>query len=433
MADTAFNTRQNDELATQNGTKRYDVIVLGAGIIGTSTALQLVKRGTRVALVDKGAPGEETSYGNTGVIGGAGILPTAFPNRMSELLSIAFKRSPRANYHLRFLPFIAPWLLALRAESAPQKLAENARLARPLFGRAVSEHEELLNEVGLDGVLRKNGWLSVYRTDASFAAMKSELEFRDNLGISAKRLDTDEARLLEPHLNAVFRHAIHWPDIASVSNPLAVTRAYAKRLTSLGGRILRGDARSLSRTTLTWKVKTDEGAVEAEQVVIALGPWTPDVIEPLGIRLPLAMMRGYHVHFPTGDNAPLTRPVLDADMGYVLTPMEQGIRLTTGAEFAGRDAKSTPVQIDRVMPYAKSLIKLDKQIEANPWLGRRPCFPDSRPVIGRAPGQDGMWLCYGHGHWGLTLGPVSGRLIAEMMTGTTPFTDPAPFRAERFI
>jgi D-amino-acid dehydrogenase len=112
--------------------------------------------------------------------------------------------------------------------------------------------------------------------------------------------------------------------------------------------------------------------------------------------------------------------------------MEQGIRLTTGAEFAPRDAPPTPVQFDRLMPSATELFPLGAPVEPQPWLGSRPCFADSRPVIGRAPGQPGLWLAYGHGHWGLTLGPATGRLLAEMMTGATPFTDPAPYRAERF-
>jgi D-amino-acid dehydrogenase len=112
--------------------------------------------------------------------------------------------------------------------------------------------------------------------------------------------------------------------------------------------------------------------------------------------------------------------------------MEQGIRLTTGAEFAGRDAPATPVQFDRLMPHAKELFPLGEPNEDEPWLGRRPNMPDALPVLGRAPGQSGLWLAFGHGHWGLTLGPVTGRLIAEMMTGATPFADPQPYRAERF-
>jgi D-amino-acid dehydrogenase len=165
---------------------------------------------------------------------------------------------------------------------------------------------------------------------------------------------------------------------------------------------------------------------------VALGPWAPDVLEPLGIKLPLAVKRGYHCHFGTEGNAALNRPVLDAENGYVLAPMEQGIRLTTGVEFAPRDAPPTPFQLDRVLPLARRLFPLGERVEPAPWLGARPCFADSRPVISRAPRQSRLWLALGHGHWGLTLGPVTGRLIADMASGATPFCDPQPFSAERF-
>jgi D-amino-acid dehydrogenase len=166
--------------------------------------------------------------------------------------------------------------------------------------------------------------------------------------------------------------------------------------------------------------------------VVALGPWSPDVLEPLGIKVPLGIKRGYHRHYTAQAGATLSRPIVDIEYGYAITPMEQGIRLTTGAEFAARDAPPTPVQFALVLPHAKELFPLGAQNESTTWLGRRPNMPDALPVLGRAPGQSGLWLDFGHGHWGLTLGPVCGRLLAEMMTGATPFTDPAPYRAERF-
>ena len=173
--------------------------------------------------------------------------------------------------------------------------------------------------------------------------------------------------------------------------------------------------------------------MDGTHAVVALGPWAQDVLDPLGIRLPLEVKRGYHRHFKSKGNKGLNRPVLDAEVGYAMVPMEQGLRLTTGAEFAARDAPPTPVQFDRLMPQARALFPIGEPVEGEPWMGRRPCFPDSMPVIGPAPGQSNLWLDYGHAHWGLTLGPVSGRLLAEMMTGETPFTDPAPYRAERFM
>jgi D-amino-acid dehydrogenase len=252
------------------------------------------------------------------------------------------------------------------------------------------------------------------------------------MGIPARVLDTAGTLALEPSLYPVFARAVHWPNIRTVSNPLAVTRAYAERFVSLGGLLLNGDARSLHRIDGRWRVDAEEGHVDAENVVVALGPWAPDVLEPLGIKLPLAIKRGYHRHFRPQGNAGLTRPLVDAENGYAVAPMEQGIRITTGAEFAPRDAPPTPVQLDRVMPHVKSLFPLGEPAEAQPWLGKRPCFADSLPVIGRAPGQPGLWLDYGHGHYGLTLGPITGRLLAEMITGATPFTDPAPFGPQRF-
>jgi D-amino-acid dehydrogenase len=217
-----------------------------------------------------------------------------------------------------------------------------------------------------------------------------------------------------------------------VNNPLALTRAYAARFTALGGLTLAGDARSLHRADRYWRVETDSGPVDAGDVVIALGPWALDILRPLDIKLPLAVKRGYHWHFRAQGNAGLSRPVLDVENGYNLAPMEQGIRLTTGVEFAARDAAPTPVQFNRLLPAARALFPLTDPVEPKPWLGARPCFADSRPVIGRAPNQRGLWLAFGHGHWGLTLGPATGRLIAEMMTGATPFCDPKHYGAERF-
>jgi D-amino-acid dehydrogenase len=411
---------------------RSDVIVLGAGIVGTSVAVHLAKRGLAVALIDRAGAGEGTSYGNAGVIEGNTIFPPAFPANWGERLRVVFKRSPQANYHLSFLPKIAPWLLDFYAASQPPRLVETARLMRPLMARAVAEHEALSAEAGAERYFRRTGWLKIYRTDRGFAAQWRELELAKDLGIANVALELDGARALEPSLAPVFRHAVHWTGAVSVSNPLAVTRAYAKRFAALGGLGFTGDASSLHRVDGRWRLDTTAGPVDAGDVVVALGPWAPDLLDPLGVKLPLAVKRGYHRHFRPQGNAALSRPVLDAENGYCITPMEHGIRITSGAEFAPRDAPPTPVQFDRLLPRARGLFALGEAVEATPWMGARPCFADSRPVIGRAPGQRGLWLAYGHGHWGLTLGPATGRLIAEMMTGATPFCDPMPYSAERF-
>jgi D-amino-acid dehydrogenase len=412
---------------------RTDAIVLGAGIVGTSISLHLAKRGMSVALVDRARLGEQTSFGNAGIIEGNTVFPPTFPSDPATLMRVALKRASFANYHLSFLPKVAPWLLRFRAASRPERLVEFARLVRPFYASAVAEHEKLMAESGATQYLRTTGWLKLYRREASFRALRPEIDLAAELGLPLQTLDVAGAQTLEPSLIPVFRHAVFWPEAASVSNPFAVTRAYAARFAALGGVTLSGDARSMHRSGQGWRVETNEGSLDAPEVVVALGPWAPDLLTGLGLRFPMAVKRGYHRHFTARGNASLARPVLDADSGYCITPMEMGIRLTTGAEFAARDAAPTPVQFGRVMPRARELFPLGERADDKTWLGSRPCFPDSRPVIGRAPGQPGLWLAIGHAHWGLTLGPATGRMLAEMISGEAPFVDPAPYRAERFL
>src|SRR6059058_163259 len=317
---------------------RTDAVVLGAGIVGTSIALHLAKRGLAVALVDRRGPGEETSYGNAGIIEGSTLLPHPFPRGLSALMRIALKRATEANYHLSFLPRVAPWLLAYRSNSALARRMEFATAMRPMFARALPEHEALIAEAGAGRYLRKAGWLKVYRSEEGFADTAPERELAGQLGLPCEVLDPDGARALEPSL--------------------APTRAYVARFTAPSGLVLKGDARSLHRNGTQWRIETPEGPIDAAVAVLALGPWTPDTLGALGPRFPLAVKRGYHRHFRARGNAGLTRPVVDADVGYCVAPMEQGLRLTTGAEFAARDAPPTPVQLDRLMPAARALFPL---------------------------------------------------------------------------
>src|SRR5262245_1270772 len=352
---------------------RTAALVLGAGIVGTSIALPLAKRGFGDALLDRSGPGGGPSSGHTGILEGNTVLPHAFPSDFTTLLRIAFKRAPEANYHLAFLPQVVPWLAAFRAWSQPQRMVETAQAMRPFFARAVPEHDALIAEAHAAQHVRKTGWLKLFRRDASFQATARERDLAAGFGITTKTLDADGACTLEPALEPVFRHAIFLPDVVSVSNPLALTRAYARRFETLGGVVLTGDARTLRRDDGRWRVATDSGPLEAPQAVVALGPWSPDVLAPLGVNLPLAVKRGYHRHFRANGNATLGRPVLDADNGYCLAPMTQGIRLTTGVEFAARDAPATPVQFNRLMPAARELFAFGDAIEPAPWMGARPC------------------------------------------------------------
>ncbi len=412
---------------------KADVAVLGAGIVGVSAALHLQRRGRDTVLIDRRASaGDETSYGNAGLIERASMFPYSFPRELGALLRYARNRSTDAHYHLSALPSVLPWLARYFAQSSPANIARTAAAARPLIERSLVEHEDLMEAAGAGHFLRKVGWIKAFRAEASFAKGRAEAETLRPYGLSVDVLDPAALAEREPNLGAGLAGALHFKDPGAISDPGGLVRAYAALFETQGGRFLRGDARRLAQTGGGWQVETDDGPLVAREVVVALGPWSDQVFKPLGYPIPLGIKRGYHRHFRPRGNAVLNRPVLDVDGGYLLAPMARGIRLTTGAEFARRDAPPTPVQLARAEPKARDLFPLAEGIEEKPWMGNRPCLPDMLPVLGPAARDPGLWFDFGHQHHGLTLGPATGRLLAEMMTGEQPFTDPAPYAAERF-
>lgn len=412
---------------------RVDVLVLGAGMVGVSAALHLQQRGRNVVLVDRHErAGEETSFGNAGLIECASVVPYMFPRDFGTLLRYATNRAPELHYHISALPGVAPWLLRYFRNSSVEGTLRSARAALPLIQRSLTEHEALIAEAGVPHLLRRGGWIKLFRSEASLAKSVAALERDRAVGVTGDVLDAAEIARREPHLSGDFAGAVHWPQPGFVPDPGALAKAYAALFVRKGGRFIAADARTLREGDGGWRVAGPNGALVAREVVVAMGPWSDQVFRPLGYNIPLAVKRGYHIHLQPRGNAVLNHPVLDADRGYLLAPMNRGIRLTTGAEFARRDADPTPVQIARTLPVARALFPLGDPLEAKPWMGARPCLPDMLPVIGRAPRHRGLWFDFGHQHHGLTLGPVSGRLLADLVTGETPFTDPAAYSAERF-
>jgi D-amino-acid dehydrogenase len=413
--------------------ERFDTIVLGAGIVGVATALNLQKRNRTVALVDRRDPGEATSYGNGGVIEREGFYPIVFPRKLGALLKYGRNQETALHYNSRFLPKIAPWLIRLRAASSPRAIEDYAEAMNPILAHAASEHGVLAGKGRAVEFFRGTGWIKGYRSLAHFEAdTKAHLALAERFGVRYEILDSHEITDLEPDLAPVFARAVFWPDTVSVASPGGVTKAYARLFEAMGGTIGHGDALSLRRENDLWVVDMGERKVAAPDVVVTLGPWAMDLLKPLGYRYPLAVKRGYHLHFKPRGDAALERPVVDVAHGYLLTPMRQGYRITSGIEFDDRDAPATPVQIGRILPQVKALFPLGDQIEAEPWMGSRPCLPDSMPIIGAAPRHPGLWLNFGHGHLGFTLGPATGRLVSELITREMPFVDPAPFSPLRF-
>jgi len=408
-----------------------DCLVLGAGIVGVSVAIHLVKRGRTVVLVDRKDAGEETSYGNAGLIQREGVAPYTFPQDLGEILRYGLNDRIDMHYHPLALPAVAPFLFRYWRASRPETYERIKQQYEPLIRHCLTEHGALIEEAGAGALIEKKGWYRVFRTaekrDATFAEAR---QLAGEFGVRHAELDAAAMTGLEPGLGGVIVGALHWTDPWSIRDPGALVKAYRVLFERLGGTVVRADALALERKGAGWALP---GGIEAAEVVVALGPWAGDLTGRLGYALPLGVKRGYHMHYGQSGNRPLTNWVQDAERGYMLAPMAQGLRLTTGAEFALRDAPSTPVQLDKAEAAAREVLpELGQRLEATPWRGARPCTPDMMPIIGKAPCHDGLWFAFGHAHHGMTLGPVTGRLVAEMMTGEAPFIDPAPYRPDRF-
>ncbi|MGK6305758.1 NAD(P)/FAD-dependent oxidoreductase [Variovorax sp. DT-64] len=408
-----------------------DVLVLGAGMVGASTALQLALRGHSVAMVDRRAPGHETSYGNAGIIQREAVEPYAFPRNWSAVLNVAFKRGMDVNYHLGALPSVMSPLARYWHASASSRYAAIARDYSRLIEHCLTEHQALIAESGAGALVRKEGYRMAFHSQAAMdVAASRAVQLQQRYGVRHALLGGEALARAEPGLRARLAGALHWLDPWSVSDPGALVEHYVQRFIALGGHLAEGDAASLTRVAEGWQVQSAAGPLIARHAVIALGPWAAELTSTLGYKLPLFVKRGYHRHYRGGPG--LRLPLLDAERGFVIVPMARGMRVTTGAEFARIGAPATPVQLEKAERAARELIDLPEPVEAEPWLGNRPCTVDMKPVIGPAPRHPGLWFNFGHGHQGFTLGPVSGRLIAEMIEGTTPLVDPSPFLPSRF-
>ncbi len=408
------------------------VLVLGAGMVGTCTALHLQARGWDVVLVDRRAPGQETSWGNAGLIQREAVEPYAFPRDFDTLADVLAGRGAQVHWHARGLWQMAGPLRRYYKNSHPTWHARASEAYSRLIAHASDEHEALITASGAHALVKRDGFRFVFRTPQAHAeAVRRAERLHDHFGVRHQAESADQLAQAEPALRMPLAGAVHWLDSWAVSHPGALVQRYADLLVARGARCLTGDARSLQAQGAGWSVQTTEGRVEAGQVVLALGPWADPFIRRWGYRFPLFVKRGYHQHYRCP--ARLRQPVLDAERGYVLAPMQQGLRLTTGAEFAPLDAAPTPVQLVKAEALARELLDLGEALPEPPWLGARPCTADMLPVMGPAPQHPGLWFNFGHAHQGFTLGPVAGRLLAEMLEGGRTWIDPAPYLPSRFV
>jgi len=415
--------------------QNFDVLVLGAGIVGVSTAWHLQKKGKKTLLLDRDFPGLGASYGNAGLIERSSVIPYSFPRSWCALLRYAGNRQSSMRYDLTYLPKIAPWLYQFWWHSSPKKLEAAAQAMLPLVEHSVAEHDHMIKAAGLQHLRREQGWIEIFRHAEKFIQAKEKLKDLEPYHLRAEILDDHTLKEREPALTSPLAGAIHWHDPHTITDPGSLVQGYARHFVAQGGTFLHGDASSLQHQEGgTWQVRGQDGnLIKADNVVIALGWESAHLLQKIAkISVPLAVKRGYHMHYSQDAGKTLNHAVCDSAAGFVLAPMDRGLRLTTGIEFASPTAPANEIQLKRSEIVAKQYCDLGARLDEKIWLGRRPCLPDMRPVIGSVTAIKGLWVNFGHAHHGLTLGPVSGRLLAEMIVGEQAFIPSASFAVDRF-
>ena len=409
------------------------IIVLGAGMVGVSVAWHLIRRGHAVTLVDRREPGRETSFGNAGIIQREAVRPYAFPRDIGTLLRVLPNREVDIRYRPTGVMHAAAPLLQYWLNSGGTRYERIVHEWASLIMRCQDAHAPMIEAAGADELIRKGGWLELYRTRKALDERVAEAqEDHGRFGVEYQVLDAAGLYAREPHLAKGLVGAIHWTQPWMVSDPGALVQAYAQNVVEQGGRLVQASVEKIAPQGNGWQVSTSTGQLTADRVVVAMGPWSSDLLLQLGIKVPLFVKRGYHMHYSTEQGTTLNHWIMDAEKGFLLEPMRAGIRLTTGAELAELDASPKYTQLDAAEKAARSLFPLGQRRDAEPWKGARPCMPDMKPVIGPATGKPGLWLAFGHGHQGFTLGPATGELLAQMMDGETPAIDMRPFSVERF-
>jgi len=416
------------------------VTVWGGGMVGACCALALQSRGWRVTVVESAADAVQTSGGNAGVVSRSSLIPINTPALRRQLpgmlwRSLRGRASASLQVHWGSLLKRPRWALPFLASMREHTLQETVRALDALIVQSQAAHRRWMHEAGAAQRLREDGWWFAYRSaDALQAAEWARAIYRE-FGVAHQVFEGERWRLHEPAASAVLSHAVWMRDAFSVDDPQAVLQAYRALFRQRGGHWVAARVAGVRQQAGRWITALHGGTQLATQhAVLALGPWSRDFLhDHLGLRIPMAFERGYHRHF-SGGRVALQRPVYDASAGYVLSPMGDGhgLRLTTGVHLAEMDVPPQWSVLDQTEAAAREAFDLGDAVEGSDWWGSRPTLPDSRPVIGKCPGREGLWLAFGHQHIGFSTSAGTGHWLAALMEGGAPH-QAAAFAPRRWI
>ena len=409
--------------------------VIGAGIVGISSAAFLQRAGYRVTIIDRVPPGEGCSFGNAGGVAFAEIMPTIHPRILLKIPGWLMDPLGPLTIRWSYLPKALPWFLAAGRNATPSRVKAITEARANLALRVVADFETLLKEAGTSELLKYQETLRLFDNERHFQAEAKEREVKKAYGYDPKRLSGDECRELEPAISPRIHCGAFHGGWYFITNPERMVKSIAAKIVRNGGEIIADDVVRIEREGGKAKslILKSGKQITLDRLVICGGAYSHLLAKQLGEKVLLEAERGYHMVLPNS-GIKLSRSLTYARTPAAATPMEMGLRLAGSDEFAGLDAEPNWARADALWKVFKDLLpELNEPDSATTrWMGRRPGTPDSLPVIGPSKTTSNVWYGFGHSHMGLTWGPSTGRLISELMTGSKSNIDLSPFRVDRF-
>lgn len=406
-----------------------EIAVIGAGVVGLAIAEALIAEGRDVTLIDPAAPGMGASYGNAGTIADYAVMPVGSPDVLKNLPSLLFDKSSPLAIRRAAVPALMPWLARFALQSLPGPTKRNAAAIAALVADACPSWEALADRIGGAEILQRRGCLYIYESKAAFRAAEADMAFRRGLGITVDLISPETLAEMEPGLPSVEGGAAFFPKAVFLNDPGAMVGSLATAVQAKADYI-QAEARQLTRQFDGVIVEGPGLRLHARKVILAAGAHSRALAAQAGDKVPLDTERGYHVEWdmPTPR---LTRPSCPTARGFYLCPMAGRLRVAGTVELGGLTAPPSPHRIAKLVEGARAIFP-DLGAPDREWMGFRPSMPDSRPVIGPSRGGADVIHAYGHGHIGLTLAPITARLVAAVVAGRAPELDLTPYLPHRF-
>lgn len=407
------------------------VTVIGAGIVGACTAAWLQRKGFSVTIFDRDEPGRGASFGNAGVLAPGAFLPVAMPGMLRQVPRWLTDPLGPLTIRWKHLPSLSPWLFRFLRQANATKMLHSAEAMATLVGPAWAYYEPLLNAAGARDLVRDGGSLFVHASEEEKRADEPSARLRSSLGLDYSEVSEEEIRALSPDLAPQFRWGHIARDNRRITNPNRLVSMLVRHVTQNGGSFIKTDVRGVSRRGDQIFIQTADGERASSAVVVCTGAWSGGLMRGLGDSVPLESQRGYHVCF--ADSGVSTHCTVSwVKRRVFVNPMEAGLRIAGTVELAGLAASPNWRRADALAQTAKTMFPKLNEAQRSNWMGHRPCFPDSLPVIGRSRSHSGIFYAVGHQHVGMSSASTTGYLIAQILAGEQPDIDLSPFSIERF-